>query len=77
MLKNLNFMQKTLNKHLEIIPDYDLKLIELPILNIERPTSPELIASTSEVLNLNTTVEKDWSDSSSYSKSSDSSDITV
>ena len=56
----------TLNKHLDVIPNYNLELENLPKLNVEldRPLSP-LQDSTKIVENLNTTVEKTWGEGSS------------
>jgi hypothetical protein len=57
MIKHINTIEKILNKHYEIIHDYNLKLSDLPILNIKRATYPELIASTSEITNLTSLVQ--------------------
>jgi hypothetical protein len=59
LIKNINSTMNTLNKHSEVIPNYNLELDNLPKLNVEldRPLSP-LQDSTKIVENLNTTVEK-------------------
>lgn len=79
LIKNINSTMNTLNKHSEVIPNYNLELDNLPKLNVEldRPLSP-LQDSTKIVENLNTTVEKSWGASSSnLSPSSDGSDDTI
>nr|YP_009487261.1 hypothetical protein [Russula foetens]AWB36163.1 hypothetical protein [Russula foetens] len=81
LIKNINLTQTTLNKYSVILPDFNLDLDDLPILETqisplqERPISP-LQESTIEVSSLNTTVEKSWSESES-SKSSPGSDSTI
>jgi len=77
LLKNINSIHLTLNKHGELLPDYNLNLQDLPELNVEinRPLSPFKTA-TIQLEDLNTSVEKSWSNDK-ISPQSDDSDHTV
>ena len=57
MLKNLQITNDILNKCYDTIPNYNLKLSDLPSLNLETPTSPQLVASTSELRSLTSEVQ--------------------
>jgi hypothetical protein len=57
-IKNINAIEKVLNTSYDVIPDYNLNLSELQILNLERPTSPELVASTSSLHDLNSIAQE-------------------
>lgn len=80
-IKNINAIEKVLNTSYDVIPDYNLNLSELQILNLERPTSPELVASTSSLHDLNSIAQESWKESSTSSTfsspKSDRSDITI
>jgi len=72
-----------LNKHIYFIPDYNFNLQDLPELKVEflenRSLSP-LEASTVQLEDLNTNVEKTWGSNqinSKISPQSDCSDDTV
>jgi hypothetical protein len=58
-LKNLKIIEKFLNKGFDVIPDYNLKLSELPLIDSMKLTSSELIASTSDVQNLNSQLQNE------------------
>lgn len=67
MLENLNTVQSILDKTSQVIPDYNLDLTDLPVLNTVLPSSPEMKASSEIIQNLNDEVQKTWSDASSSS----------
>jgi len=78
MLKNLNTIEKVLNKHFDVIPNFDLNLTNLPEINLPRPISPELVEATTRVHDFNSYVQNDWKMStSSSSLNSPASDTTV
>ena len=66
LIKNINSTMSTLNKHSDVIPNYNLELTNLPKLNVEldRPLSP-LQDSTIQVESLNTKLEKSWGEGTS------------
>jgi hypothetical protein len=53
-----NVINSYVDKSSEIIPDYDLRISDLPNLNIVQQSSSEMKASISNLQNLNTEVEK-------------------
>jgi hypothetical protein len=59
-IKNINSIMNTLNKHSDVIPNYNLELDNLPKLNVEleRSISPELTEASLQLENLNTSIEK-------------------
>ena len=77
LLKNLGIIEKLLSKCFDIIPEYDLKLTELPLIDSMKSTSSELIASTSDVQNLNSQLQEEWNISSPPRVASPSSDTTI
>ena len=56
-----------------------MSLKDLYVLNVDhvRPASPELMASTTEVINLTSQIEGSWGEDSSSSSSSPGSDTTI
>lgn len=76
-LKNLKIIEKFLNKGFDVIPDYNLKLSELPLIDSMKLTSSELIASTSDVQNLNSQLQNEWNISSPPRVASPSPETTI
>ena len=62
---------------MELIPDYNLNLEDLPLIDSMKLTSSELIASTSDVQNLNSQLQEEWNISSPPRVASPSSDTTI
>ena len=58
VMKNIDLISKVLDNHHQVIPDYILGLDQLPEMRFSRPTSPELIASTSEMSDLNSKIQE-------------------
>lgn len=75
MLKNINSIQNILKESFDVIPNYNLDLTDLPILNIIEESSPEMKASVLDVENLYTQIEKTWNIDTS--PKSDKSDETI
>jgi hypothetical protein len=58
MLENIDTIFKGLNTSSEIIPEYNLNLLNLPKLDIEEHTSPKLTESALQLESLNVKVEE-------------------
>lgn len=77
MLKNINTIQNIFNNSYDVIPNYNLDLTDLPVLEIVQESSPEMKSSILDVENLNSQVEKTWNVNTPSSPTSDSSETTI